>query len=148
MRPNTGQPGTRDREVGAARALQWRVVMRTYNMEMDPASGAVTLVGKDGRRYSNRDLVAAEQAAAQGDAAAEALLRNLDHGLDDDGQRLTVEEVRARAEQIIHDCPACQAARARGEPVWTAADLPNLGNSHARRRARERYRRARRFFAG
>ena len=124
--------------------------MRTYNMEMGRASGAVTLVGKDGRRYSNQDLIAAEHAAKQGDPAAEALLRNLDHGVDDDGRRLSADEVRARAEQIVHDCPACQAARARGEPVttWTAADLPNLGNSHARRRARERYRRAIRSLAG
>ena len=131
--------------------------MRTLSLDLDMETGAVMAVGKDGRRYTLEQIDAAERAARRGDAASAAMLRAIDHGLDADGDRLGPVEVKARFEQLVHDCPECQAARARGEqpitwaaPEWAAlgrpeagpaAPLPRGSNSHARRRGRERRRR-------
>lgn len=130
--------------------------MRTYNLVTDLETATSFALGKGGRRYTMQEIDAAERAAAGGDPAAAALLLDVDHGVDDQGARLSFEQVMARHEQLIHDCPECQAARARGEqPIrWRPDDVlermahgwdqrPPPTNSHARRRQRERLRRLR-----
>lgn len=126
--------------------------MRSYSLEMDLVSGAMYAVAKDGRRYTMTELGAAEQAAARGDPEAAALLRAVDFAVDDDGRQLSSAEVRARFEQVVHDCPECQAARARGEePIaWSSVDLIGGPRERAGRPARGRRRgrqRRRRFDA-
>ncbi len=132
--------------------------MRNLSLDLDLATGAVVAVGTDGRRYRLEEVEAADRAARRGDAAAAATLRAVDHGVDADGAALAPHGIRQRFEQIIHDCPDCQAALARGEvpitwtasdgtpppfsaPGWTAPVGPRPSNSHARRRARLRGRR-------
>ena len=119
--------------------------MRSYSLDLDMLTGDILAIGKDGRRYTFEQIRRAETAASRGDPDAAALLLAVDHGLDADGNRMTPEEVRTRFEQLIHDCPECQAARARGEqPLrWPPPppDGPRPTNSHARRRERERRRR-------
>ena len=112
-----------------ARAVQWGPAMRSYNVEMDLVTGAAFAIGKDGRRHTMSELGAAEAAAERGDPEALALLESVDHSIDLDGRRLSPEEVRARFEQLVHDCPECQAARARGEAprIWSAAEIETLG---------------------
>ncbi len=115
--------------------------MTTYNLVMDLAAGVTNVVGKDGRRYTMQQVDVLEAAAAGGDPTARATLRTVDYGLDGAGATLSPAELRAVAEQIVHDCPECQAARACGElpVVWDATDLvaPWTANP-ARRRKRER----------
>jgi len=70
--------------------------MASYHMRTDMRTGEMVFIGKSGREISGRDLAVIDARAKAGDVAAQALLA-----------------------QQIHDCPECQAARARGEVGYT-----------------------------
>jgi hypothetical protein len=102
--------------------------MPTYNLTIDHETGSTRVVSRDGRRHSMDALAAAQRAAADGDAEAAALLQSVDFGVGDDGAVLDEAGRDALVEKIIHDCPECRAARARGEEprVYTREDLARL----------------------
>lgn len=99
--------------------------MRTYNLTVDLETGAVFAIDKNGARRSMAELDDAEARAARGDADALATLMAVDFGVDAEGRRLDDHQIM---EAIMHDCPDCRAARARGEePVlFSSADLERL----------------------
>lgn len=89
--------------------------MASYHMRTDMRTGEMVFIGKSGREVSSRDLAVIEARAKAGDAAAQAVTRDLDIGTDAHGQPLDRAAAEALVAQQIHDCPECQAARARGE---------------------------------
>ena len=112
--------------------------MRTLNLDLDMITGRVLAIGKDGRRYTIEELDAAERAARAGDPAARATLDAVDHGM---GGPLTREAAEALLAKTMHDCPECQAARARGETVtWSLlpGSVPRGTRSRGNRRRRGR----------
>ncbi|HVV83132.1 MAG TPA: hypothetical protein VHE35_08625 [Kofleriaceae bacterium] len=148
-------------ELRAARAVQWAAGMRTYNLEIDFQAGTTVAIARDGRRYTMLEIQAAERHARRGDEAAKALLASVDIGVDEDGRRLSPEELRDVFRQTVHDCPECRAAHALGAPVdlepsaafpgadggppiaWTALELYARENDQTHRRDRQRRRRHR-----
>lgn len=89
--------------------------MASYHMRTDMRTGEMVFIGKSGREVSGRDLAVIEARAKAGDAAAQAVTRDLDIGTDEHGRPLDRATAEALLAQQIHDCPECQAARARGE---------------------------------
>ncbi len=81
----------------------------TYHTVMDAKTGEVRVIGKDGRQYTTAELEAAQRMAAQGDKAALATLENLERS------DFTGADPTALMMQMLHDCPECRAALARGE---------------------------------
>jgi hypothetical protein len=83
-------------------------------MVTDISTGETKVQGREGRLYTPEEVERAMERAATGDAKAQALLDDIDfenkHGID-------VIDPMA----MLHDCPECRAAMARGEkPVIIA----------------------------
>lgn len=93
--------------------------MPSYHMRTDIRTGEMVFIGKSGREVSGRDLAAIDARAKAGDVQAMAVRRDLDFGVDDEGLPISAAATRALVAQQIHDCPECQAARARGEVPLT-----------------------------
>lgn len=93
--------------------------MASYHMRTDMRTGEMVFIGKSGREISGRDLAVIDARAKAGDVAAQAVRRDLDFGIDDEGLPVGAAAAQALLEQQIHDCPECQAARARGEVGYT-----------------------------
>jgi hypothetical protein len=89
--------------------------MASYHMRTDMRTGEMVFIGKSGREVSGRDLAVIEARAKAGDVDARAVTRDLDFGIDEHGRPLDRAAAQALVAQQIHDCPECQAARARGE---------------------------------
>jgi|GEM_PF-6326884 len=96
--------------------------MPTYNVQADMATGEIHVVGNNSRRYSLEELEAAEEAARLGDAAAQAILREVDLSLDGQGRSREREEVLAAAGLALASCPECRAAGMRADPLHTSED--------------------------
>jgi hypothetical protein len=77
-------------------------------MVMDRRTGEIKMQGHEGRLYTLEDVQRAERRAASGDAAALALLADVDF---ETPGAIDVMDMEA----ILHDCPECRAALARGE---------------------------------
>jgi hypothetical protein len=106
----------------------------------DTKTGKTFVQGRDGTRYSAAEYENARALAKQGDPAARALVANMEmpRGM--------------TAEQMIHDCPECRAAMARGEkPVigmgphasalpFAAQAVSDRMNRHGFMRKRPRWR--------
>lgn len=75
----------------------------------------ITVIGHDNRQYSLAEVEQARERAARGDKEALALIASINAATPDKLDMM----------QILHDCPECRAAMARGEkPVFlTPADL-------------------------
>lgn len=97
--------------------------MASYHMRTDMSTGETVFIGRSGRVVDTRDLARIQAAARAGDAEALAIERDLDVGIDEEGQALDRHAIEALAAQVMDDCPECQAARARGEvPVIMGPD--------------------------
>jgi hypothetical protein len=121
--------------------------MRTYNLTIDLETGAMFAIDRNGARRSLAELQDAEARAQRGDPDALATLLAVDVGLDHEGEQLDYDKMM---QAIMHDCPDCQAARARGEEplVFSSAELERLmagpgPSRQTRERARARRRRRR-----
>jgi hypothetical protein len=81
--------------------------MRTH-MVMDMVTGEIKVQGREGRCYLPEEVDRAMKRADSGDAAAAALLADVDfenkNGID------VIDPM-----QLLHDCPECRAALERGE---------------------------------
>ena len=75
-----------------------------WQLIVDDQTGNVVVQARDHRRYTLDELAEAEARAATGDQAALKLLETLDQG--PGGGDLAT---------LLHDCPECRAALARGE---------------------------------
>lgn len=93
--------------------------MASYHMRTDMQTGEMVFIGKSGREVAGRELAVIDARAKAGDPEAQAVRRDLDFGIDDHGQPLDPARAQALLAQQIHDCPECQAARARGEVGFT-----------------------------
>ena len=89
--------------------------MASYHMRTDMRTGEMVFIGKSGREVRGRELAVIDARAKAGDVAAQAVRRDLDFGVDDEGLPISAAAAQALLAQQIHDCPECQAARARGE---------------------------------
>lgn len=89
--------------------------MASYHMRTDMRTGEMVFIGKSGREVSGRELAVIDARAKAGDVAAQAVTRDLDFGIDDEGLPVSAAAAQALLAQQIHDCPECQAAGARGE---------------------------------
>lgn len=81
-------------------------------LEMDVASGATYLRGKDGRLYRQRDAAELEDRARRGDAAARAALVAVDFGVDADGAAVSRE--------------VADAAMRANNDAWSRGDFDEL----------------------
>jgi hypothetical protein len=109
---------------------------------MDTRTGQVVTVGRDGARYSPTEIEEAERAAAAGDAAAQAVMKNID--LTDD---FADRDPRDVMRQLVHDCPECRAATAAlGLPplIGTGEDLFGASAARTRKPRHRRWREQRR----
>jgi hypothetical protein len=90
------------------------------HMLTDLNTGEILICGRDGTRYSTAEVDDAEKRARRGDKDAIAIVDNVTYSEPADPQ--------AWQEQILHDCPQCRAAMARGEkPTFgTGADLDKM----------------------
>jgi hypothetical protein len=79
----------------------------------DTKTGTTFVQGRDGTRYTAAEYESARALAKKGDAAARALIANMEM------------PPGMTAEQMIHDCPECRAAMARGEKPAFGAVLPD-----------------------
>ena len=107
----------------------------TYHTVIDTRTGEIKAIGKDGQQYSGDEIEAAQRAAALGDPEAQAALDNL--------ERTDFADVDPEAlmRQMLHDCPECRAAMARGEKPTIV--VPQRVESSIRRKvnaARNRWR--------
>jgi len=68
----------------------------------DRRTGETRLQARGGKTYSIDEVRELERRAAEGDEAAIAIIDSLD-------------ATGVTAEQLLHDCPECRAALARGE---------------------------------
>lgn len=109
--------------------------MTTFHMRTDMRTGEVVYIGKSGREVAARDFDTLDARVRMGDAEALAVRRDLDLGVDEHGRPLDPAAVRALAAQQIHDCPECQAARARGEVGFSMGpdELQALADTARRR---------------
>jgi hypothetical protein len=96
---------------------------------MDTDTGTSYLESRDHKRYTFEEVAAAEARAEAGDADAAALLESLDFP--------TTGGIDLRA--LMHDCPECRAALARGEQpiVMSGEELEAEMARMRRRRARK-----------
>lgn len=95
--------------------------MPTYNIMSELSTGRVFAIGKDGRQYPLEVVHDALRAAERGDAAAQAIARQVDLSIDDEGLPRDRASIDADIERSIHDCPLCAEAAARGTvPVHTS----------------------------
>jgi hypothetical protein len=85
-------------------------------MVMDIVTGEVKVQGRSGQLYSAEEYERAIERAEAGDAAAKALLDDVDF---ENKNGIDVIDPMA----MLHDCPECRAAMARGEkPVVIAGE--------------------------
>ena len=68
---------------------------RVFNLQRDPDTGEMFAIGKSERPYSFAEVHAAEQEFDRGDAAAVAVLIDVDLELDEYGVPLALEQVAA-----------------------------------------------------
>lgn len=118
--------------------------MASYHMRTDMRTGEMVFIGKSGREVSSRDMAVLDARAKAGDAAAQAVRRDLDFGVDDEGQPLSAAAAQAMLAQQIHDCPECRAAAARGEVARTIGHDELMAMAQAVRRGDHPSREARR----
>ncbi|MGE0871264.1 MAG: hypothetical protein AB7P03_22075 [Kofleriaceae bacterium] len=81
-----------------------------YHVVQDRTTGEAMVAGRDGQLYTPAQVDQAKQRAEAGDQEARALLDNVDMSNDFEG--LSPAELMRK---MIHDCPECRAAMARGE---------------------------------
>lgn len=127
--------------------------MPTYNLTGNLATGKQFAIAKQGGQIPLEELNQLRAEADAGDPASIVALRAFDYGVDDAGRELPPEHAVRAMEAIMHDCPECQAARARGETprVYTWPDILAMGPipipgfrtppKHSRRRTKSRKRR-------
>jgi hypothetical protein len=77
-------------------------------MVMDIRTGEVKVQGRGGRLYTSDEVDRAMARAGSGDAAAQALLDDIDF---ENKNGIDVIDPMA----MLHDCPECREAMARGE---------------------------------
>jgi hypothetical protein len=89
--------------------------MPTFNLTDDFETGKQYAVAKRGGRIpmDEFDRLCAE--ANAGDPASIIALRAFDYSVDDAGRELPPAHQLSALEASLHDCPECNAARARGE---------------------------------
>ncbi|MBK7197479.1 MAG: hypothetical protein IPH80_33945 [Myxococcales bacterium] len=110
------QRARRDAGLREARGLQSRSggrrTMASYQCGTDMRTGEMVFIGKSGREDQRPRPGDDRRAAKAGDVAAQAVRRDLDFGIDDEAAGRAAAAQALLAQQI-HDCPECQAARAR-----------------------------------
>jgi hypothetical protein len=79
----------------------------------------MVVIGRDGRRYSADEYERFRRDAEAGDEAAKAEVANFDMTAD-----FADRDPREVMQQLVHDCPQCQALRAMGIP--TPVDMQQL----------------------
>ena len=79
----------------------------------DTKTGTTFVQGRDGTRYTAAEYENARALAKRGDPAAKAMVANIEM------------PPGMTTEQMIHDCPECRAAMARGEKPIIGGPLPD-----------------------
>ena len=118
--------------------------MPTFNLTGDFTTGKQFAIAKQGGQIPLEELEQLRAEANAGDPASIIALRAFDYGVDDAGRELPPEHAVRAMEAIMHDCPECQAAPARGETprIYTWA-IPGFRTPplHSGRRTKRRKRR-------
>jgi hypothetical protein len=92
----------------------------------DSETGEIKLQGRDQQRYTHDEIERAERKAKRGDAGAQALLDNSE----------LPDPVGGVVDwpSLLHDCPECRAAMARGEKpvVMTGSEVEHAARIRGR----------------
>lgn len=99
----------------------------------DTTTGETRVQGRDKRFYSMAEYEDARERARSGDAEALAFIDNLDHMAPGHGAQVYDPM------QILHDCPECSAALARGEKPMIIVP-PGMGRRFGKKKERWRTR--------
>ena len=99
--------------------------MPTFNLTDDLETGTQHAVAKQGGRIPIEAFNTLRAEAEAGDPAAIIALRSFDYSVDEAGRELSPAHQLSALEASLHDCPDCQAARARGETPLRLT-LPDL----------------------
>ena len=94
------------------RGMDDRPTTMTLMIELDAATGASFVRGKDGRLYRRRDVMALEDRARAGDPTAQAALAAVDFGVDERGAPV--------------DREATDAALRANQAAWERGDFDEL----------------------
>ena len=100
------------------------------HMVTDWRTGISYFETRDHKRYTVEEVAAAERRAEGGDAEAAALLDSLE---------IQTRDGVVDLQQLMHDCPECRAAMARGEQpiIVSGGELEAEMAAMRRRRARK-----------
>ena len=95
-----------------------RRAMKLHHV-FDRTTGKSSIIGRDGTTYSLDEYEEARRRARAGDAAAQAMLDNVDHT-----QAWADTSPEEQLRQMLHDCPECRAALERGERPQIGVPVP------------------------